>query len=79
MGWVDDLAGTVVGLDTSPFIYFYFIEKHSLWHPVVRPFFAALDNGLFEAVTSTVTLNEVSLLPLQRAEVDLALKYRERF
>gem|GEM_PF-4978038 len=53
MGWVDELRGTKVGIDTSPLIYF--IEQHVTYLPLVRPFFVALDQGEFQAVTSVIT------------------------
>jgi len=42
-----------VALDTAPLIYF--IEKHPVFGPRVRPVFAALASGEISAVTSTVT------------------------
>ena len=73
--WIDSLQGTVVGLDTAPLIYF--VEEHPIWLAVVRPFFEALDQGQFQAVTSTVTLTEVLVRPLRQSEVILAERYRE--
>ena len=37
MGWVNDLDGELVGLDTAPVIYF--IEKHPTYVDMLRPFF----------------------------------------
>jgi hypothetical protein len=37
MGWVDDLRGKVIGLDTAPFIYY--IERHASYIDVLRLFF----------------------------------------
>lgn len=34
MAWVDSLRGKVIGLDTTPFIYF--IEKHPLYVGMIR-------------------------------------------
>jgi predicted nucleic acid-binding protein len=44
---------------------------------VVRPFFEALDQGQFQAVTSTVTLTEVLVYPLRQSQFALAKQYRE--
>lgn len=44
MGWVEDLAGSVVGVDTAPFIYY--IEANPIYLPRIDPFFAALDPGI---------------------------------
>jgi hypothetical protein len=65
VGWVDSLRDTIVAIDTAPLIYF--IEEHSVWLPVVKPFFYALDAGHFEAVTSTVTLAEVLVHPFRHS------------
>jgi hypothetical protein len=54
MGWVDDLYGTTVGVDTAPFIYF--IEEHPTYLGPVTEFFIAVDGGRISVVTSTVTL-----------------------
>ena len=40
MGWVNDLGGEIVGLDTAPVIYF--IEKHPTYVDMLRPFFQAV-------------------------------------
>ena len=34
MGVLDDFDGAIVGLDTTPLIYF--IEKNATYHPLVR-------------------------------------------
>jgi hypothetical protein len=59
MALLDDIpAGAKVGLDSAAIIYF--IEAHPDFGPIVRPFFEDwLDQGLNEAVTSTVSLTEV--------------------
>lgn len=54
MGWVAALQGSVVGLDTTPLIYF--IEENPSYIGLVRPFFEAPDRAEFTAVTSFVTL-----------------------
>jgi predicted nucleic acid-binding protein len=65
----------VVGLDTAPLIYF--IEENPLYLDMVRPFFDALDLGLFSAVTSTVTLLEVLVHPFRQGDMRLAQQYRD--
>ena len=75
MGFVEPLAGTVVGLDTTPLIYF--IEKHEVYHPVVRPFFVALAAGKFTVVTSTITLVETLVHPIRTDHPEIAQRYRE--
>ncbi len=75
MGWIDELQGQVVGIDTAPLIYL--IERHPIYRPIIRPFFEALDRGDFRAVTSTISLVEVLVHPLRRKDSNLAQQYRE--
>jgi predicted nucleic acid-binding protein len=74
MEWLADLEGSVVGLDTTPLIYF--IEENPGYMDLVRPFFEALDRGEFTAVTSVVTLLEVLVHPLRHGDKELAEHYR---
>ena len=75
MGWLTQLEGKTVGLDTAPLIYF--IEKHPKFHPCVRPFFLAMQRGDFEVVTSTMTLTEVLVHPIRNNNATLAARYRD--
>jgi len=75
MGWVTDLEGTTVGLDTAPLIYF--IEQHPKYLDVVRPFFQAVDRGECEVVTSVITLIEVLVHPLRHGDEALAQQYND--
>ncbi|MCP4428393.1 MAG: type II toxin-antitoxin system VapC family toxin [Chloroflexi bacterium] len=75
MGFLADIQDAVVGLDTAPLIYF--IEKHSICHPLVRPFFVALAEGQFTVVTSTITIVETLVHPIRTSRLELAQRYRE--
>ncbi len=75
MGLIEELRGQKICLDTSPIIYF--IEKHSKYWSLVRPVFIEISSGTIEAITSTVTLLEVLVLPFRTGKKDLAEKYRE--
>lgn len=75
MGWVEDLAGQLVGLDTAPLIYY--IEEDPTYLSLVDPFFQALADGELRVVTSTITLVEVLTLPLRRGEAEVASQYRD--
>lgn len=75
MGVLDQLEGSIVGLDTAPLIYF--IERHPTFHAVVKPFFVALTEEKFSIVTSTVTLVETLTHPLRLKKPDLAQRYQE--
>lgn len=74
MEWIDALQGSIVGLDTTPVIYF--IEENPRYIDLVRPFFEALDRGEFTVVTSVVTLLEVLVHPLRYGDDTLAEQYR---
>ena len=43
MEWVTALQGQVVGLDTTPLIYF--IEENPTYLETIRPFFVAMDRS----------------------------------
>ncbi|MGB7533127.1 MAG: PIN domain-containing protein [Halobacteriota archaeon] len=75
MGWIENLRGQVVGLDTTPLIYF--IEENPTYLDTVRPFFVALDRGEFRVVTSIVTLLEVLVHPFRHNDTALVQQYRE--
>lgn len=75
MEWVGALRGTVVGLDTTPLIYF--IEESPAYLPTILPFFVAVDRGEFTVVTSMVTLLEVLVQPLRHGNTQLAQRYRD--
>ncbi len=75
MGWVEDLYGKIVGLDTTPFISF--IEKQPAYVDILRPFFQAIQQNEILVVTSTVTLLEVLVHPIRHGDVKLAQRYRD--
>ncbi len=75
MGWIDELRGKLIALDTAPLIYF--IEEHPTYCPVVEPFFEQLDKGTVQVVTSVITLTEVLVKPLRDGDARLAEQYRD--
>lgn len=75
MGLIDELHGQRVCIDTAPVIYF--IEKHPKYLNLLHPLFIEVDSGNIDAITSTVTLLEVLVLPIKTNNVTLAGKYRE--
>ena len=75
MGLDNKLKGKRVCIDTAPIIYF--IEKHPKYIDLLHPVFAEIDAGNIDAITSTVTLLEVLVLPLRNNDKKLAQKYRE--
>ena len=75
MGLVDELRGSRICIDTAPFIYF--IEKDPKYLGIVRPIFAEINAGKIDALTSTITLLEVLVLPFKTKNESLAEKYRD--
>ena len=73
-GLLEALTGiTYVGIDSSPFIYL--IETHPLYLSLVEPVFERIDIGEMNAVTSTITVAEVTVLPLRQQRYDLREQY----
>lgn len=75
MEWIDRLNGKTVGLDTAPLIYY--IEENPAFLPIVDPFFDAMIRGEFEVVTSTMTITEVLVHPIQQNNATLTATYRD--
>jgi predicted nucleic acid-binding protein len=75
MEWLIQFQGQIIGLDTAPIIYF--IEQNPTYLESVRAFFAAINRGEFQVVTSTLTLTEVLVHPLKAGNVELACEYRD--
>ena len=73
MGLLSDLGDGPVALDSSIFIYF--IEEHPVYLPLVEPLFEAMDRGELEAVTSSLTLLEVLVIPFRFANAALIERY----
>ena len=73
MGLIEDLGRGPIGLDTAVFIYF--IEEDSRLLHIVEPLFAAIDRGILEGVTSSLTLLEVLVVPYRVGDFSLAERY----
>jgi hypothetical protein len=61
-------------IETAPFIYF--VERHPTYVARMRAVFQMLDDEMFEGVTSTVTLTEVLMKPIQANDKALEKAYR---
>jgi predicted nucleic acid-binding protein len=73
--WSDDIPEQArVLIDTNPLIYF--LEGHARAEQFA-PFFQALDQGLFSAVVTPITLAEIVSGPLKAGKEALALRYRQ--
>ncbi|HEX4962553.1 MAG TPA: PIN domain-containing protein [Thermoanaerobaculia bacterium] len=75
MGLIEDIGQGPVALDSSVFIYF--IEEHPRYLPIVDPLFHALEVGLLQATTSTLTLLETLVQPVRTGNWRLADRYEE--
>jgi predicted nucleic acid-binding protein len=75
VGWVENLSGKTVGLDTGPLIYY--IERKPGYVEILRPFFQSVDRGEISVVTSIITLLEVLVQPIRLGDQYLALQYRK--
>jgi predicted nucleic acid-binding protein len=75
VGLIDELSGQRVCIDTAPFIYF--IEKHPKYLNLLHSLFIEVDAGNIDAITSTVTLLEVLVLPIKTNNLVLVEKYRD--
>jgi len=75
MGWIEDLHGQTISLDSAPLIYY--IEEHPDYGKVLDPFFEAVAGGDISLVTSTVTLLEVLVQPLRKGDEALAHSYND--
>ena len=75
MGWLEDLQGQVVALDSAPLIYF--IEQRKPYVDLLRPVFRAVEEGQFSLVTSVVTLLEVMVQPIRHGDEALANNYQD--
>ena len=75
MGWIEELHGEVVYVDTAPFIGF--IERNPAYVDMLRPFFTSVEDKKISAVTSVVTLLEVLVHPIRDSDAELAKKYQD--
>ena len=72
----DALSGvTRLGFDTAPVIYF--VEANPQYDALVTSVFQQATNGVFQGVTSIVTLSEVLVQPFIRRDIRLQQEYRD--
>ena len=76
MKMADALSGVLrLYFDSAPLIYY--LERHPNYAAKMVGIFQRVDRGELIGVTSAVTLAEVLVDPLRRADVKLAQDYRE--
>jgi predicted nucleic acid-binding protein len=73
MGLREDLGPGPTALDTALFIYY--IEENETFLPLVAPIFEDVAAGRREAVTSSLTLLEVLVVPYRAGNLALAERY----
>ena len=66
-------AHTTVGLDTSVFIYQ--LEAHPDYLPITQTLFTGVQAGRWAAITSTITLMELTVRPWQIGRPAVAREY----
>ena len=64
---------TIIGLDTSVFIYH--LEAHPVYLPLTRELLAGVETGRWTAVTSMVTVMELTVRPWQLDRPAVARAY----
>jgi predicted nucleic acid-binding protein len=74
LGLIDEVRGQRIFIDTAVFIYF--IERDPRYLDTVKPVFVEIDTGNVDAITSTITLLEVLVLPFRKGNQALVEKYR---
>jgi len=76
IGLEEALTGiTVLGFDTSPFIYF--IERHPDYLEVVCEIIRRVDTGYIRGYSSVITLVEVLTLPKRIGNMEIERKYQD--
>jgi len=74
MDLIERLTGhTTLGLDTSVFIYH--LEAHPRYLPLTGALLAGIQSGRWTAITSTVTLMELTVRPWQLERPAVAREY----
>lgn len=73
MELIREIGEGPIALDTVIFIYF--IEEYQRYLPVLDPVFAAIDKGHLTAVSSSLTLLEVLVVPYRAGNAPLAEQY----
>ena len=67
--------GKVIALDTMIFIYH--LENHSAYSHITEKLFSDIENGVYHAVTSLVTLLELLVKPKREGALKAASDYRD--
>ncbi|MCP4419374.1 MAG: type II toxin-antitoxin system VapC family toxin [Chloroflexi bacterium] len=63
----------ILALDSSIFIYHF--EAHPTYLPLTKPILEIIASGTCQAVISTITLMELTVLPWRQGRADVARQY----
>ncbi len=77
MGFLETMRGQRIYIDAAPLIYY--MEGNPSYNEPLDAFFSLLDQGNFQAITSTLTLAEVLVKPYRGKQWALADKYESIF
>jgi predicted nucleic acid-binding protein len=78
MGWLDELRGKAVYLDTAPIIYFI-EDGYPEYKKMMEPFFKMVSRGECLAITSAISVLEGLVLPIRNQDAWLIRKFRNFF
>jgi predicted nucleic acid-binding protein len=62
-----------IGIDTPIFIYH--LESHPAYLPLTQALLSSIEAGMKKGMTSTVTIMEINIRPLQLGRPEIAIKY----
>ncbi len=62
-----------IAIDTSIFIYH--LEGHPVYLPLTQEILSGIEQGRWQGITSTITLMELNVEPIQLGRVDIARQY----
>lgn len=74
MGWLNLPTGSTIAIDSAPIIYL--IEKAEPYADFLLPLFEQIARADIKAVTSTITLTEVFVKPLQEQRLDIVDSFK---
>jgi predicted nucleic acid-binding protein len=75
MGWLNLPVGSTIAVDSAPLIYL--IEKTEPYASFLLPFFDLIAEAKIKAVTSSITLTEIFVKPLQEQRHDILNSFKK--
>jgi predicted nucleic acid-binding protein len=62
-----------IAIDTAIFIYH--LEAHPSYHLLTREIFSGIEQGRWQGISSTITLMEINVKPIQLGRLEVARQY----